>query len=30
MGETEKKEQLEMMREAGVNAGIAPVQTLFN
>ena len=30
MGETEKKEQLEMMREAGVKAGIAPVQNLFN
>ena len=30
MGETEKKEQLEMMREAGIKAGIAPVQNLFN
>ena len=30
MEKTEKKEQLEMMREAGVKAGIIPVQNLFN
>jgi class 3 adenylate cyclase len=30
MGDTEKKEQLETMREAGIKAGIVPVQNLFN
>ena len=30
MEKTEKKEQLEIMREAGVKAGIVPVQNLFN
>ena len=30
MEESEKKEHLEMLREAGVKAGIVPVQNLFN
>ncbi|MEC9012580.1 MAG: hypothetical protein VYA87_09080, partial [SAR324 cluster bacterium] len=30
MEKAEKKEQIEMMREAGVQAGIVPVQNLFN
>ena len=30
MEEPEKKEHLEMLREAGVKAGIVPVQNLFN